>query len=190
MSRSLACAAAVFALAMLALLAACAPTPREAFGTSLDRAQAQGQPLLIYTYGVPGVVAVGTTGAVVPVYMQFVVTGGRPLKHVQFVLVGHGARGIPIRSRNGQIEAVVLNGPGLFKAGQNYEVNSYSARPVGFPGGAVACVDLVRVKVVYANGERKTYTGLALQKLLLPSLRRNCPDMGVQVNRLTDVLRH
>lgn len=162
-------------------IAACAPTAREMFGPQLDHARSQGSPLVIYAYGVPGPIAVGKRGAAVPVYVQFVVTSPQPLRHVQFLLVGHSTRGIPVRAPNGKIRAVVLNGPGPFSPGGNYEINSFRVRPAGFPGGDVACVELARVKLRYADGQKRVYDVRALQSLLLPPLRRQCPDQGPTV---------
>lgn len=172
----------VFAVLALALAAtACAPTARQAFGPQLDRARADGVPLLVYALGVPGEIAVGNLGTAVPVYVQFVVTGKKPLAKVRFTLTGYTVRGIPVRARGLQ-SAIELTGPGVFNPDGNYEVNSFHARPAGFPGGDVACIELVRLEVFYADGARRIYDAKTLRPLMLPALRRGCTDQGPPVN--------
>ncbi|MDN5864247.1 MAG: hypothetical protein L0I62_03385 [Gammaproteobacteria bacterium] len=184
MSRISIFAAAICMAAMTALMAACAPTAREAFGPRLDQARSEGLPMVIYAYGVPGAVAVGATGSAVPVYIQFVVTSSKPLERLQFLFIGNTTRGMPVRAVDGRIQAVLLKGPGPFAPGRNYEVNSFRVRPAGFPGRDVACVELVKVKLLYADGERKAFVNDALQQLLLPPLRGPCTDQGIQVYTL------
>ncbi|MGH8224711.1 MAG: hypothetical protein ACRER1_00965 [Gammaproteobacteria bacterium] len=170
---------AVLAFAFVAT--ACAPTARQAFGPRLDQARADGIPLLVYALGVPGEIAVGTGHTAVPVYVQFVVTSKRSLANVRFTLTGYTVRGIPVR-RRGLQRAIELLGPGVFNPDGNYEVNTFHTRPAGFPGGDVACVEIVRMEILYADGERKSYDAKALRALLLPSLRKGCGDQGPTVN--------
>src|SRR5690625_2413679 len=138
-------------LMLAGLCAACALSAREAFGPRLDQAAARGVPILVYTYGVPGEIAVGKGRTAVPVYIQFVVTGERSLRRVQFLFVGYSRRGHPVRQSNGKIRALSLKSTANFEPDRNYEVNSFHARPAGFPGGNVACIKLVRVKLFYAE---------------------------------------
>lgn len=184
MSRFPCFSTTLFITALATFLTACAPTAREAFGPRLDQAHAQGLPMVIYAYGVPGTIAVGVSDRAVPVYIQFVVTSDITLKQVQFLFIGHAARGMPIRASDGRIQAVELYGPGPFRPGKNYEVNTFRVQPAGFPGSKVACVELVQVKLLYAGGHRETYGKQALQSLLLPPLRGECADQGPQLNRI------
>ncbi|MGH8274966.1 MAG: hypothetical protein ACRES9_12085 [Gammaproteobacteria bacterium] len=170
------------ALLVAVSLAACAPTAREAFGPRLDQARAEGLPLLIYAFGVPGEISLGPAGTAVPVYVQFVVTSDQPLKSVRFTLVGYTKRGLPVRTNDGRIKAVVMTGPGPFRPNGNYEINSFHASPAGFPGGDVGCIEPIRITVRYADGERRRYVAQALDTLLLPSLRGYCVDQGPPVN--------
>ncbi|MGH8162183.1 MAG: hypothetical protein ACRESR_08605 [Gammaproteobacteria bacterium] len=165
-------------------LAACAPTARTFFGQRLDLARSQRLPLLIYALGVPGEIDVAGNKTAVPVYVQFIVTSQKPLHSVRFTLVGYTKRGIPVRNDDGEIKAVVMTGPGPFKPGGNYEVNSFHAIPAGFPGGDVGCIEPVQIVILYANGEEKTYNGQSLQALLMPPLRRYCEDHGPPVYRV------
>ncbi len=114
-------------------LTACAPSAHEMFGRQLDQAREQRLPLLIYAFGVPGEIAAGNNKTAVPVYVQFVVTGGRPLSSVRFTLAGYTWRGYPVRSDDGRIKAVVMTGPGPFLPGDNYEVNSFHTTPADSP---------------------------------------------------------
>ncbi len=134
--------------------------------------------MIIYAYGVPGEIAVGRGHTAVPVYVQFVVTGGQTLQRVRFLLVGYSKRGHPVRQSNGKIMAIRLNSTASFKAGDNYEVNSFHARPAGFPGGMVACVQLIGVSLLFVDGKSRTFDVGELQALLLPALRGRCPDLG------------
>jgi hypothetical protein len=181
MQRNRRCPLALAAGILLFGLAGCAPSAREAFGDRLDQAQAAGVPLVVYAFGVPGEMAVGSDKTAVPVYVQFVVTSKIPLKSVRFTLVGYTTRGNPVRTNDGKIEAVVMTGPGPFDFGGNYEVNSFDARPAGFPGGEVGCIEPLQVVIRYANGEHKNYGPQALDALLLPGLRKRCNDQGLPV---------
>ncbi len=172
----------IFAVLALALVAtACAPTARQAFGPRLDQARAEGIPLVVYALGVPGEIEVMGAKTAVPVYVQFVVTSERPLANVRFTLTGYTVRGLAVRS-HGLHQAIELIGPGVFNPDGNYEVNSFHARPAGFPGGDVACIEMVRLEILYADGERKSYDAKALRALLLPALRKGCGDQGPGVN--------
>lgn len=166
------------------VLAACAPTAREALGPQLALARAAGQPVLIYAFGVPGQISVGASKSAVPVYVQFVVTSPQSLKNVRFTLSGYSARGIAVRGHDGGHLKVLLLGPGPFEPENNYEVNSFHSRPAGFPGGDVACVELTAMEVTYADGRRATYSAARLDPLLVAALRGRCEDQGPQVNAL------
>lgn len=170
------------ACALALLLAACAPTASKSFGLFLSRANAQGVPLLIYAYGVPGEIAVSTGKGAVPVYVQFVVTANMPIRHIRFTLLGFTTRGDAVRNNNGLRWAVVMTGPGPFSPGRNYEVNSFHSTPAGFPGGNVACVKLTAMQIVYANGQSRSYHAGELTPLLLPPLRRGCHNQGITVS--------
>lgn len=136
--------------------------------------------MVIYAYGVPGEIAVGRERTAVPVYVQFVVTSPQALKRVQFLLVGYSQRGHPVR-KAGKIRAIRLKSIASFQPGRSYEVNSFHVRPAGFPGGMVACVQMVRISLSYTDGRRETFDVDALQPLLLPALRGRCPDSGPAV---------
>lgn len=169
----------ILALALLAT--ACAPTARQAFGPRINRARTEGIPLLVYALGVPGEIQTEGANTAVPVYVQFIVTSEEPLAKVRFTLAGYTVRGLPVRTHGVQ-RAIELIGPGLFHPEGNYEVNSFHARPAGFPGGDVDCIKMVQMEVFYINGKRKVYDARALQRLLLPPLRKGCGDRGPPVD--------
>lgn len=165
------------------LLSACAPTANDALAPELSRARAAGLPMLVYAFGVPGQIQVGVQTAV-PVYVQFVVTAGEPLKNVRFFLAGYSPRGIPVLGHMGTHLEVELLGRGPFSPRINYEVNSFHSRPAGFPGGDVACVELRGIEVTYANGRRREFGPRSLDPLLVAPLRRECGDTGPEVNSM------
>ncbi len=174
------------ALITLTILTGCASTPEQSFGPALSRAHAAGLPLLVYALGVPGQILTHDSHTAVPVYIQFVVTSHHPLKRVTFTLAGYTARGIAVRARDGKPVRMTLIGPGPFRPSGNYEVNSFHSRPAGFPGGAVACVELLDMAVTYVNGQNRHY---ALHPddangPLLGRLSDRCADQGPTVSRM------
>lgn len=166
------------------LAAACAPTARQSFGPLLVQAKDAGVPVLVYAYGVPGRIAVAGNKSAVPVYIQFVVTGERPIQSIRFTLLGYTPRGVAVRSRGGLRTAVILIGPGPFDPEKNYEVNTFHTDPAGFPGDSVACVELASMQIEFADGQTRDYDADGLESLLLPSLRHGCGDQGPPVNRV------
>jgi len=175
---------AILLVAALAALAGCATTADKALRTQLDRARDAGAPVLIYALGVPGQIDTWGNVTAVPVYVQFVVTAERPIRRIRFVLAGYSPRGLPVRGRHGTHMRVELVGPGPFRPARNYEVNSFHSRPAGFPGGDVACVELTRMRITFADGTQTTYEPQGIETTLTPSLRHGCGDRGPQVNRL------
>jgi hypothetical protein len=176
--------AGLLLLVLAVALCACAPSARQVFGDHLEKARAAGLPLVIYAFGVPGEIRVGVYKTAVPVYVQFVVTSAVPLQSVRFVFTGYSKRGTAVRANNGKIEAIAMISSGPFRPGGNYEVNSFHARPAGFPGGSVGCIEPVRVTIRYAGGKNKTFVPPALAALLLPDLRAHCEDQGPPVYRM------
>ena len=181
MRRDILLTASLFALAALA---GCATTADRALGPQLSRARDLGAPVLIYALGVPGQIDTGANLTAVPVYIQFVVTSGRSIRRIRFVLVGYSPRGIPVRARNGAHMQMQLIGPGPFRPKGNYEVNSFHSRPAGFPGGDVACVELTHMRVTFADGKHETYSAGQINPTLTPSLRHGCNDQGPPVQRM------
>ncbi|MGH8127047.1 MAG: hypothetical protein ACRETC_01590 [Gammaproteobacteria bacterium] len=156
-----------------------------ALGPNVARARAQNAPVLIYAIGVPGQISVpGSTQTAAPVFVQFLVTGKRPIKQIRFALRAYSQRGQPVRNRNGSQLQMILIGPGVFNPDKLYEVNSFNSRPAGFPGGSVACVELRQMIVTYTAGDSRSFTLPRLDSVLTPQLRGGCGDRGPSVNDL------
>jgi len=171
-------------LAMTLALSGCYLSVDTALGPNLDRARVENAPVLIYAIGVPGEISVpGSTHSAVPVYVQFFVTGKRPIERIRFALLAYSRRGDPVLDHNGYQLQMILIGPGTFDPNRLYEVNSFESRPAGFPGGEVACVELRRMTVIYANGNEKAYTPPHLDIALTPQLRRGCTDKGFSIDK-------
>lgn len=169
-------------LAVALILCGCATSANRALHGELISARDKGAPFLIYAFGVPGEIQSTNTTTAVPVYVQFVVTSAKPLERVEFLLLAYSQRGTKVR-RNGRPMALTLIGPGPFNPDGNYEVNSFHARPAGFPGGDVACVELAGARVTYGDGENVWLGAGELRMSLLPVLRnRDCVDQGPNVS--------
>jgi hypothetical protein len=166
-------------------LGGCYLSVNTALGPSVARARAQHAPVLIYALGVPGQIAVpGVIGSAVPVYVQFLVTGTRPIARIRFVLRAYSQRGDAVHDRQGNQLQMILIGPGIFDPDKLYEVNSFHSRPAGFPGGGVACVELSRMTIIYANGDREKFILPRLKVTLMPQLQHECPDHGPAISDL------
>ena len=163
-------------------LGGCYLSVNTALGPAVARARAQKAPVLIYAIGVPGQISVPRSSyTAVPVFVQFLVTGKRPIKQISFALRAYSQRGFPVRSRNGSQLQMILIGPGVFNPDKLYEVNSFNSQPAGFPGGSVACVELRQMTITYTGGDRKNFTLPGLDAVLTPQLRHGCSDQGVAV---------
>lgn len=181
MKKMMALALPVVALAF----AGCHLSVNTALGQNVARARAQNAPVLIYAMGVPGQISVPESNrTAVPVYVQFLVTGKRPIKRISFALRAYSQRGNPVRNRSGSQLQMILIGPGVFNPNKLYEVNSFNSSPAGFPGGSVACVELKQMTITYAAGDRKSFTLPRLNTVLTPQLRHGCGDLGPSVNYL------
>lgn len=155
-----------------------------ALGPNVARARAEKAPVLIYAMGVPGEISVpGSSRSAVPVYVQFLVTDNRPIERIRFSLLAYSQRGDPVLDHQGNQMQMILIGPGTFDPDRLYEVNSFNSRPVGFPGGTVACVELHHMTVTYADGDKQSYAPPRLSSTLTPQLRRGCVDKGFVVNK-------
>ncbi len=176
----------VFALLFVAALGlgGCTLPVNTAIGTNIARARADGAPILVYAMGVPGQIAVSGTHTAVPVFIQFYVTGDRTIKQIRFSFSAYSPRGDPVRNDYGNQLHMTLIGPGDFDPGQLYEVNTFHSQPAGFPGGSVACVQLVHMTLTYADGQLEHFEQTALAKTLVPQLRRRCKDNGPRVNSM------
>lgn len=148
----------------------------------IAHAKSTGDPILVYAVGVPGTVLNGVNKLAVPVYIQFIVTAPKPLKHLQFTLTGFNVRGLPVRVNDGQQQTLVLGVSGPFDPGKNYEVNTFHVEPRGFPGTDVTCVEIQRIKIRYWNGQTRLFSTHHLRKTLLPALRGHCGDQGPRVD--------
>jgi len=166
-------------------LGGCYLSVNAALGPNVARARARHAPILIYALGVPGQIVVpGIIGSAVPVYIQFLVTGTRPIARIRFLLHAYSQRGDAILDHKGNPLQMVLIGPGIFHPNRLYEVNSFHSRPAGFPGGGVACVELSRMTIIYADGDSEKFTMPHLGVALTPQLQRVCPDRGPIVSDL------
>ncbi len=166
-------------------LGGCYLSVSAALGPNVAHARARHAPVLIYALGVPGQIAVpGIIGSAVPVYVQFLVTGTRPIARIRFALRAYSQRGYAVRDRQGNQLQMILIGPGIFDPNQLYEVNSFHSRPAGFPGGRVACVELSRITIIYADGDSEKFTMPHLDIALTPQLRHGCLDRGPLINDL------
>lgn len=174
---------AVLSIAALGLDGCTLPV-NTAIGSNIAKARAEGVPILVYAMGVPGQIAVGGTHTAVPVFIQFYVTGKRTIRQIRFSFSAFSPRGDPVRNDYGNQLRMTLIGPGDFDPGMLYEVNSFNSQPAGFPGGSVACVQLERMTLTYADGQLEHFTRMALAKTLVPQLRGKCTDRGPKVNSL------
>ncbi|MGA7966203.1 MAG: hypothetical protein WCB49_09995 [Gammaproteobacteria bacterium] len=171
--------------AVALVLGGCYLSVNTALGPEVARARAQKAPVLIYAIGVPGQISIpGSAYTAVPVYVQFLVTGKRPIKQISFALRAYSQRGLAIRNRSGSQLQMILIGPGVFNPDKLYEVNSFNSRPAGFPDGSVACVELRQMTITYTAGDRKSFTLPRLDAVLTPQLRHGCGDSGPSVNNL------
>lgn len=171
-------------LAVTLTLSGCYLSVDTALGPNLQRARAENAPVLIYAIGVPGEISVpGSLRSAVPVYVQFFVTGKRAIQQIRFSLLAYSRRGDPVLDNNGNQMQMILIGPGTFDPDRLYEVNSFESRPAGFPGGAVACVELRHMTVTYSDGDKQAYAPPQLNIALMPQLRHGCVDKGFSVDK-------
>lgn len=175
----------MFLPVVVLVISGCHLSVNTALGPNVARARARNAPVLIYAIGVPGEISVpGSNRTAVPVYVQFLVTGKRPIKRIRFALRAYSQRGYPVRNRSGSQLQMILIGPGVFDPNKLYEVNSFNSRPAGFPGGSVACVELRQITIIYTAGDHKSFTLPRLDNVLTPQLRHGCGDRGPSVDNL------
>ena len=172
----------LLATGAILLCSGCAMYRSSALAPAIASAKARGSPILIYAMGVPGQIETRQTRTAVPVYIQFLVTGRRPIQRIRFLFAAYSQRGNPVLTGRGQILEMLLMGPGNFNPAGNYEVNSFHSRPAGFPGGSVACVELKNVTLTYVNGEKRDFGPRAVSAIMMPSLRHGCRDQGPRIN--------
>lgn len=169
--------------ALLAAVSGCHLSVPAALGDNVAKAQAKGAPILVFAMGTPGQVSAGTKTAT-PVFVQFLVTDDRTIRRIRFQLAAYSQRGYPVMTPGGKHLGMTLIGPGDFDPGKLYEVNTFNARPLGFPGGRVACVQIQEMTVTYADGQQVHLATPQIEATLVPELQRGCHDRGPAVSDL------